>query len=90
MTKRELAQELASRSQIKMDLALDCIDSLMDAAIQALADGENIYLRGFGTFELVERKEKKGRHIAAGKTIVIPAHKVIKFKPCPGLKEAVK
>lgn len=89
MTKRDLAIELASRSQISLDLALHCIDSLMDAAIEALADGENITLRGFGTLKQVRRKAKKARHITAGTTIEVPAHNIIKFVPCPGLKEAV-
>lgn len=90
MTKRDLASELANRQGIKIDKALACIDSLMDAAIQALLEGENIYLRGFGTLRLVNRKAKTARNIKEGTIVEVPAHKTIKFVPCPGLKEAVK
>ena len=90
MTKRELASELASRSQIKTELAVDCIDSLMDSIIEALASGENIYLRGFGTFKLEKRAAKKARNITTGETVMVPERKVVKFVSCPGLKEAVQ
>ena len=46
-----------------------------------MAEGENVYLRGFGTFGVIERKEKLGRNISKNTSVVIPAHKIPKFKP---------
>lgn len=57
--------------------------------VEALADGQPIYLRGFGTFTPKLFAEKIGRNIGKGEAIVIPAHYVVKFKPGANLKKAV-
>ena len=52
--------------------------------------GENIYLRGFGTFLLKQRAEKAARNISKNATIVIPAHTVPAFKPSSEFVSKVK
>jgi DNA-binding protein HU-beta len=46
-----------------------------------MANGENVYLRGFGTFEIKHRAAKKGRNISKNTSVLIPAHNIPKFKP---------
>jgi DNA-binding protein HU-beta len=52
--------------------------------------GENIYLRGFGSFIVKKRREKIGRNIKMKTSVKIPAHYVPAFKPCKEFAEEVK
>jgi DNA-binding protein HU-beta len=64
----------------KIDIKL-AIDSMMGEIKSSLKSGENVYLRGFGSFNIKHRAEKTGRNISKNTTIIIPAHKVPAFKP---------
>ena len=90
MTKNELADALVSKTGLSKSDALIAIDGLIDAAKDAFVRGNNIYLRGFGTFKAVRRAEKTARDISRGTTIRIPSRIVVMFKPCKELKELVK
>jgi len=65
------------------------INSFIDVVKDALKSGDKVILVGFGTFKVVERKERKGRNPKTGKTITIKAKKSPKFVPGKALKEAV-
>lgn len=90
MTKKDLAKELAWRSGISTSLAQEEIDNMMEIITNAFIEGKSLYLRGFGTFKITERKPKLARNILAGTFVEVPAHKVVKFIPCPDLKKAVR
>lgn len=90
MTKAEIVAEVAKKSGIEKAAVAIIVDEFMAAVKDVMGDGENVYLRGFGTFEIIERKEKTGRNISKNTSVVIPAHKTPKFKPCPEFKEMVK
>jgi len=62
----------------------------MTSVKKSLATGENVYLRGFGSFIVKERAEKIGRNISAKEPIVIPAHNIPAFKPSKTFLEKVK
>lgn len=62
----------------------------MQVISQALASGENVYLRGFGTFTVRNVGERKARIVATGETCIVPAHRTVKFKPSNELKNALK
>jgi len=56
----------------------------------SLTNGQNVYLRGFGSFVVRERKQKTGRNISKNTTIIIPAHNIPSFKPAKVFVEQVK
>ena len=56
---------------------------------ESILNGEEVTLRGFGTFGLKERKEKVARNITQNTTLIIPAHKVVTFKPAASFEEEV-
>ena len=56
----------------------------------SLSEGENVYLRGFGSFIVKKRAEKTGRNISKNITIKIPAHSIPSFKPAKIFVEDVK
>lgn len=90
MTKADLVTEIAKRTGLEKTLTQVVVEELMSVTKEHLTAGENIYLRGFGTFEIIERKEKTGRNISKGETIIIPAHKIPKFKPSKEFKDSIR
>lgn len=90
MTKAEIVSEIAKATGLSSKDVLDVVENFMEVVKGSLAKKENIYLRGFGTFEYHEQKERKARDISRNETIVIPARGSVKFKPSQEFKEAVK
>ncbi len=89
MTKQELVREISTRTGVDQNSVLATVEGLMSTIKDTMAAGENVYLRGFGTFCLKHRAEKPARNISKNTTVVIPAHDLPHFKPCPEFKQAV-
>jgi DNA-binding protein HU-beta len=90
MTKAEIAKEIAKSTGIDYSSVINVIEQFMTVVKDSLAHGENVYLRGFGSFVTKERAEKVGRNITANTSVVIQAHKVPSFKPSDEFKNSVK
>lgn len=90
MTKNDLADYLVGTTNLTKSQALEAIEGLANGAKDAFSKGENIYLRGFGTFKLEQRAEKKARNITKGTIVTVPAHRTVKFIPSNELKSLVK
>ena len=90
MTKAEIVKEVSKSTGIEGNTVMAVVEGFMTAVKGSMAKGENVYLRGFGTFEVKTRKAKTGRNITKNTTVVIPEHKVPTFKPCPDFKSQVK
>ena len=90
MTKFEIVKEVSKSTGIEATMVQAVVEGFMTAVKGSLAKGENVYLRGFGTFEVKTRAAKTARNITKNKTVIIPEHKVPAFKPCPDFKNHVK
>ncbi len=90
MNKSELIEAVASDCDISKAAAQRAVDSTLETITQALADGEDVTLVGFGTFSVAERAERKGLNPQTKEAITIPATKAPKFKAGKLLKQAVK
>ena len=90
MTKAEIVQAIAKQTGIDRGNVMAVVEEFMTVIKDTMANGENIYLRGFGTFEIKERKEKTARNISKNTTILVPAHNIPTFKACPEFKDAVR
>jgi DNA-binding protein HU-beta len=66
------------------------VEAFMKSVRTAMTKGDNVYLRGFGSFVVKRRAEKTGRNISKNQTIIIPAHNVPAFKPAKTFVEKVK
>ena len=86
MTKAEIAREVSKSTGIEATTVQAVVEGFMTAVKGSLAKGENVYLRGFGTFEVKTRAAKTARNITKNTTMVIPEHKVPTFKPCTDFK----
>lgn len=65
------------------------LDAIVEAIIEAVADGQEVSISGFGKFGVSERAEREGRNPATGETITIAASKSPKFKAATAFKTAV-
>ena len=90
MTKAEVVKEVSKSTGIEATTVMAVVEGFMDAVKSSLAKENNVYLRGFGTFEVKTRKAKTGRNITKNTTVIIPEHMVPTFKPCPDFKNQVK
>jgi DNA-binding protein HU-beta len=90
MTKAELVTEIAKTTGIDKADALAVVEKFMEVVKDSLANGDSVYLRGFGTFALKKRAEKPGRNISKNTTVIIPAHNIPSFKPADSFKEMLK
>lgn len=89
MTKAEIATEIAKTTGIEKGAVVAVIEQFMTEVKNSLANGENVYLRGFGSFIVKQRAEKTARNISKNTSVIIPAHNIPAFKPAPVFKEAV-
>ncbi len=90
MTKAEIVAEIASKTGIEKVAVQATVESFMDSVKDSLKRGENVYLRGFGSFTIKRRAEKTGRNISKNTTIIIPAHNIPAFKPAKTFVNVVK
>jgi DNA-binding protein HU-beta len=90
MTKADIVNEIVEGTGIDRTEVQKVVESFMTNVKSSLTKGENVYLRGFGSFIVKERAEKTGRNISKNTTIVIPAHNVPAFKPAKEFIAEVK
>jgi len=90
MTKADLVNEISEKTGIEKVDVLTTIEALMESIKDSMAGGENVYLRGFGSFIVKKRAQKTGRNISKNTTIIIPEHFIPAFKPAKVFIEKVK
>ena len=90
MTKADLVNEIARNTGVNKADVLATIESFMSVVRETLADNENVYLRGFGSFIVTRRAQKTARNISKNTTIIIPAHNIPTFKPAKAFVNLVK
>ena len=90
MTKTDLIAKVAEQAELSKKDAEKAVTATIEAISAALVAGDKVQLVGFGTFEVRERAERKGRNPRTGEECLIPASRVVKFTPGKALKEAVK
>lgn len=90
MTKAEIVSEIAKSTGIDRANVLATVEKFMEVVKDAMIDGENVYLRGFGSFIIKTRSAKTARNISKNTTIMIPEHKIPAFKPAKSFSEEVR
>ncbi|MCM4155246.1 HU family DNA-binding protein [Gramella sp. AN32] len=90
MTKADIVTNISEKLGMEKGDVQATIESFMDEVKSSLESGDNVYLRGFGSFVVKTRAEKTGRNISKNTTIKIPAHNIPAFKPAKIFVEGVK
>jgi DNA-binding protein HU-beta len=90
MTKADIVAEIAEKTGLEKVDVQTTVEAFMEEVKTSLETGNNVYLRGFGSFVIKQRAEKTGRNISKNTTIIIPAHNIPSFKPAKVFMEGVK
>lgn len=90
MTKAEVVNEIAEKTGVEKIAVQATVENFMKVIKNSLGKGDNVYLRGFGSFVVKRRAEKTGRNISKNTTVIIPAHNIPAFKPAKTFVDRVK
>lgn len=89
MIKADIVKHVADSCGLDTDIASLAVESTFSAIKRSLLAGQNVYIRGFATFELRTAKEKVARNISQNTFLTIPAHTIVKFKPSGRLADTI-
>ncbi len=87
MNKTELIEAIAARSQTSKAQTTVMLNGLLDIIQEAMVNGKDVQLVGFGTFSVSERASREDRNPSTGQTLAIPAKKVVRFKASKALSD---
>ncbi len=90
MTKADIVNEISNKTGIEKTTVLKTVDTFMDTVRESMIGGQNVYLRGFGSFIVQKRSQKKARDIGRNKQIVVPEHYIPAFRPSGKFVDRVK
>lgn len=90
MTKAELVNTISNKLGTEKNETQKVIEAFMQEIRTSMYNGDNVYLRGFGSFIIKTRAAKTGRNISKNTAIEIPAHNIPSFKPSKTFVEKVK
>ncbi len=90
MTKVDIAQCMYDKfGDLTMTQAADYVEVALDTIKSTLASGEDVLISGFGKFSVRDKRERVGRNPVTGDKLILPARRVVTFKPAAILKEQV-
>jgi DNA-binding protein HU-beta len=90
MTKADIVNNISEKLGLEKGETQKVIELFMETVKGSLAEGNNVYLRGFGSFITKKRAEKVGRNISKKTSVIIPEHFIPAFKPSKTFIEQVK
>ena len=90
MTKADVIREISSKTGLERKDVSNVLEDMMVTIKDSLANGEEVFMRGFGSFIIKERAQKTARNISKNVTVIVPAHNIPAFKPAKEFMELVK
>ncbi len=90
MTKAEIISEISTKTGIEKVDVQETVEAFFKVVKGAMVTGENVYVRGFGSFVVKRRAEKTARNISKNTAIIIPEHFIPSFKPAKTFVEKVR
>ena len=89
LTKKELAQNLSDQTELSLADAKKFVDLFFDTIKEQLNSGKTVKLSGFGTFDIVQTKERVGRNPKTMEEFPIPSKRKVKFTVSPKVKNSI-
>lgn len=90
MTKADIVSSISDKLGLEKSETQKVVEAFMESIKDSMTEGENVYLRSFGSFIIKTRAEKTGRNISKNTSIKIPAHNIPAFKPAKSFVEEIK
>ena len=89
MTKAEIVARISEKNGLSRIDATNFVKATFETIKASLERGEKVKIKNFGSFAVRTKRERRGRSPTTGADIVIPAHRVLTFKPGPAMKKTV-
>ena len=89
LTKKELAQNLSDQTELSFADAKKFVDLFFDTIKEQLNSGKTVKLSSFGTFDIVQTKERVGRNPKTMEEFPIPSKRKVKFTVSPKVKKSI-
>lgn len=89
LTKKELAQNFSDQTELSLGDAKKFVDLFFDTIKEQLNSGKTVKLSGFGTFDIVQTKERVGRNPKTMEEFPIPSKRKVKFTVSPKVKKSI-
>lgn len=90
MTKADIVKEISQNTGIEKVTVEKAVEAFLETVKDSLTGGNNVYLRGFGSFIVKNRAAKTARNISKNTTVIVPAHNIPAFKPAKEFVAQVK
>ena len=90
MTKADIVNEISNQTGIEKVDVQRVVETFFDVMKSKMAEGRNVYFRGFGSFVVRKRARKVARNIAKNTSMIIEPHYVPSFKPSKSFVDQVK
>ena len=90
MTKADIVNEIAKSTGVEKIQVQAIVEAFMESVKNAMVNGQNVYLRGFGSFIIKKRAMKVARNISKNTTIMVEAHDYPAFKPAKSFLDKMK
>jgi DNA-binding protein HU-beta len=90
VTKADVISQIADKTGIEKSDVSETVEAFFQVVKDSLSEGENIYVRGFGSFINKKRAQKVARNISKNTSIIIDEHYVPSFKPSKVFVEKIK
>ena len=87
--RKELAQNLSDQTELSLADAKKFVDLFFDTIKEQLNSGKTVKLSGFGTFDIVQTKERVGRNPKTMEEFPIPSKRKVKFTVSPKVKKSI-
>ncbi|MCI0330269.1 MAG: integration host factor subunit beta [candidate division Zixibacteria bacterium] len=89
MTKADLVERVAEKTGLTRTDVMVVVENFLEQIKKSLEEGQNIEIRGFGTFKVKARKARKARNPRTGEEVPVPDRKVPVFKPSNEFKAVI-
>ena len=90
MTIAEIVTEIAAKTGFEKQVVMQVVEGMMETIKAPMINGDEVFLRGFGSFIIKHRAEKTARNISKNTTMIIPAHNIPAFRPAKSFVEKLK
>ena len=87
MNKSQLIKSIAEKSELSQKQITEVLSLMEETLVESLKAGDRVQISGFGTFEVRERAERKGRNPKTGEVVSVPACKYLAFVSAKAVKE---
>jgi integration host factor subunit beta len=87
MDRRDIGEKIARDTGLPQRLVHQIVEGTLDEITTAVKRDGRIELRGFATFEVIQRKPRMARNPRTGERVSVPARKVVRFRPGKGMRD---